>query len=225
MISEETTSADIASVEMKVGQRREDVLDYEEIEEGYVHDDIIKDNLQIKFFDNHRSNDSFRECFDVQALTSRIYAAYSRRAYNSSSKTGMEIYDLNVVDEDITIDDITYALNICCKHKHVWHFKGFAQHGTQLIFGIEGDDDKTVVIYQHFPRIRKMNENFITDFFKDLFKSKDEKTIYKKIRKYKEDGYDLNLLINKLEKRIRDDYKNKDVFKFLEEIILKVIQE
>lgn len=224
-MNEETTSADIAGVTLKLGQKREDILDYDnDIEEGYVHDDIIKDNIEIKFLNNHHSDDSFAECFDIEMLKSRIYAAYSRRAYNSGAKTGMEIYDINITKEDSTVDDIAYALNISCKHKHVWEFKEFAQHGTQVIFGTD-DENLTVVIYQHFPRQKIVTENFISDFFKDLFKSKEEKEIIKKFKNFKESGNDLMLIVKQLNKKIKehfDDIDKKEIFEFLRDKALEV---
>lgn len=228
MINEDTTSADIAPVTMKLDQTRKDILDYEDdVEEGYVHDDIIKDNVEIRFFNNHHSDDSFSECFDIEMLKSRVYAAYSRRAFNSKSKTGLEIYDLNITEEDVTTDDIAYALNTCCKHKHVWTFKEFAQHNTQVIFGTD-DENLTVVIYQHFPRQKVVNENFITNFFKDIFKSKEEREILKKFRKFKESGYDLMLLVKQLDKKVREYFDDKDkreVYQFLLNKALQVRSE
>lgn len=221
-----TTSADIAPVAMKLGQERKDALDYEDdIDEGYVHDDIIKDNLEIKFLNNHRSDDSFQECFDIAALKSRIYAAYSRRAFNSKQKAGMEIYDLNITEEDSTVDDIAYALNVCCKHKHIWSFKGFAQNGIQVIFGTDDGEERTVVIFQHFPRQKTVNENFITNFFRDLFKSKEERDIARKFRNFKDSGYDLNVLIKQLEKKVKENFgdpEKKEMFEFLRDQAIRV---
>lgn len=158
--NEETTSTDIATVDNKVGlDRRKKFKDLKDEDcktnEGYIHDDIIRDSIDIRFFNKHRSDDSFKECFDIETLTSMVHDAYARRAFNSDSKTGLEIFDMNVTREDSTIDELVYALNVACNHDHVWIFRGFAQHGTQIIFGIKNDRvrDKTVVIYQHFPKL------------------------------------------------------------------------
>lgn len=159
------TTDDIATVDTMVGSRNKvknpwvDYDDYNlsDLEEGYVHDDIIKDNISVKFFNDHHSDDTFQKCFDVDMLMSRIYSAYTRRAYNSGARCGMEIFDMNITKEDSTVDQIAYALNICCKHKHVWVFKGFAQHNTQVIFGTK-TGKRTVVVYQHFPRPKSTQE-------------------------------------------------------------------
>lgn len=209
IIEDGTTTDDIAPVEKKL-----------DIDEGYIHDDIIKDNISLKFYNDHHSDDSFQKCFDTDMLMSRIYSAYTKRAYNSTAKTGLEIYGMNITKEDSTVDEITYALNICCKHKHVWIFKGFAQHGTQVIFGTK-TGKRTVVIYQHFPRLAMAENKMNEGFFQDLFKSKSEREIERKFKNCS----DLNTIIKQLSKKVQeyhDDSDKSEVFRYLLDTAIKV---
>lgn len=211
----ETDTASIAPV---------DNIIKKDIDEGYIHDDIIKDNISIKFYNDHHSDDSFQKCFDTEMLMSRIYSAYVKRAYNSRSKTGLEIYDMNITKEDSTTDEIAYALNVCCKHDHVWIFKGFAQHNTQVIFGTK-TGKRTVVIYQHFPRLADDKEKpIVENFITDLFKSKSERDIINKFKKSKSEG-DLDSVIKALCKKIKEykgDADKTEVFEYLLKIANKV---
>lgn len=151
LFEEGTVAADIAPVETKLGQtvRRE-----EELEEGFVHPDYIEENVSIAFYNDHKSQESFASCFDVDALKIAIINAYAKRANYSKSMSGLEVFDMNIFEEDATTDEIAFWLNVHCKHHHTWIFKGFAQHNTQVIFGTK-TGKRTVVVYQHFPRTIK----------------------------------------------------------------------
>lgn len=150
-----TTSANIAPVELKLGQviKRKKVNEKmrKQLKEGFVHPDYIQEHISISFYNDHKSNETFERCFDVGALQTAVINAYSKRAQFSQSMSGLEIFDMNITQEDATTDEIAFWLNIHCKHKHIWVFKGFAQHDTQVIFGTK-TGKRTVVIHQHFPR-------------------------------------------------------------------------
>lgn len=150
-----TTSADIAPVETKLGQKivRNKKKD-DELDEGFVHPDYIEKNISIAFYNDHKSQESFANCFDVDALKIAVINAYAKRANYSNALSGLEIFDMNIFEEDVTTDEIAFWLNVHCKHHHTWIFKGFAQHNTQVIFGTKSGK-RTVVVYQHFPRTIK----------------------------------------------------------------------
>ncbi len=151
-----TTCDDIAPVENILGGgkpvRRK-------VQEGYVHPEYIDKCLSLSFYNDHHSQDSFAQCFDVDALKVAVQNAYAKRANYSKSLSGLEIFDMNIFEEDPTTDEIAFWLNVLCRHHHIWIFKGFAQNNTQVIFGTK-TGKRTVVVHQHFPRtIKEAVEN------------------------------------------------------------------
>lgn len=157
ILEDGTCSADIAPVDNILGD--DEPVRHKRVEEGYVHPEYIDKCISLSFYNDHKTQDSFAQCFDIEALKTAVQNAYAKRANYSKSLSGLEIFDMNISEEDPTTDEIAFWLNVLCKHHHTWVFKGFAQHNTQVIFGTK-TGKRTVVIHQHFPRtIREAVQN------------------------------------------------------------------